>query len=111
MAGTLEFELGESNAASGTLRGYGDLVVLSLPSVAVARKLGRAVSMASRGPGSGLARAFRRADLSVDVRVRGVSVARVGPDASGGPLSRLASDRLGVDASLSLGGLFRSFLR
>lgn len=109
MTGAVELELDEE-AASGTLRGYGHLVVLSLPSVAAVRAFGRAVSMASRGP-TRLPRAFRRADLTVDVRVRGVSVARVGPGAADGPLSRLASDRLGVDTSLSLGGLFRSFLR
>lgn len=107
MTGTLAVDV---EGERGAVRGYGALVVLDLPSVAAARAFARSVQMAARGPGEQLARTLRRADLTVDVRVRGVSVARVG-GSTGGPLARALSSRLGVESSLSLGGLIRSLLR
>ena len=107
MTGTLDVEGADG---TGTVRGYGDLVVLSLPTLAAARSLASGVAMATHGPGERFADALRRSDLTVDVRVRGVSVARVG-ETEGGPLARALSQRLGVDAEPSLGGLFRSLFR
>jgi hypothetical protein len=101
----------EVDDGSGSVRGYGDLVVVSLPSVGAARRLARAVAAAEAAEGARIPEAFERADLSVDVRVRGVSVARVGPAARAGALGRRLSERLGVAASVSLGGVLRSLFR
>jgi hypothetical protein len=96
---------------AGRLHGYGDLLVVSLPSMASARRLLRSLAAVEDSVGERLPRAFARADVSVDVRVRGVSVLRFGPAADEGVLDRRLSERLGVRASLSLGGVLRSLLR
>jgi hypothetical protein len=107
VTGTLDVEGADG---TGTVRGYGDLVVVSLPTLAAARSLAGGVAMATHGPGERLTDALSRSDLTVDVRVRGVSVARVG-ESAGGPLARALSERLGVDAAPSVGGLVRSLFR
>jgi hypothetical protein len=83
--------------ATGTVRGYGDLVVVDLPTLAAARTVGRTVAP--------LSAAAVDAGVTVDLRVRGRSVARAGPDVDPGPLSRA----LGLaPARVSVGGLLLS---
>jgi hypothetical protein len=96
---------------SGRLRGYDDLVVVTLPSVTAGRRLAEALSTTADTVGERLPRAFERADVTVDVRVRGASVVRLGPEADTGILDRRLSELLGVPASLSLGGVVRSLFR
>jgi hypothetical protein len=82
-----------------TIRGYGALVVVSAPSLAAVRTLVRtgAPPLDRR-----LLDRLRDADVTLDVRVRGRSVARIGSDVDAGPLSRA----VGVaPARISLGGL------
>lgn len=82
-----------------SVRGYGDLVVVSAPTVAAAQALSK--------PGGVLLDRLVAADVTVDLRVRGRSVARAGPDREPGRLSRA----LGVaPARVSPGGLFLSAL-
>lgn len=85
--------------ATVSVRGYGDLVVVSAPTFAAARAL-------SAAPG-GIVDRLTAADVTVDIRVRGRSVARAGPDDDPGPLSRV----LGVaPARVSPGGLLLAAL-
>ncbi|WP_251343253.1 hypothetical protein [Haloplanus halophilus] len=85
--------------ATVSIRGYGDLVVVRAPSLAAARAL-------SSG-GRTVLDHLRDADVTLDLRVRGHSVARAGPAHEPGRLSRA----LGVDpARISLGGLLCSLL-
>jgi hypothetical protein len=85
--------------ATVSVRGYGDLVVVSAPSVAAARALS--------GAGGALLARLIAAGVTVDVRVRGHSVARAAPDRDPGPLSRA----LGVaPARVSPGGLLLAAL-
>ncbi|AZH25881.1 hypothetical protein [Haloplanus aerogenes] len=91
--------------ATVSIRGYGDLVVVAAPSLAVLRTL------IDGGPPlpdrSHLVAGLRDADVTLDVRVRGRSVARAGPGYDPGPLSRA----LGVaPARISLGGLLLAAL-
>jgi hypothetical protein len=82
-----------------TIRGYGDLVVVGAPSLAAVRTLARtgAPPLDAR-----LLERLRDADVTLDVRVRGRSVARAGAGVDTGPLARV----LGVaPARVSLGGL------
>lgn len=82
-----------------TIRGYGDLVVVAAPSLSVVRTLARS------GPPPldfHLLHYLRDADVTLDVRVRGRSVARAGPDVDPGPLSRALD---AAPARVSLGGL------
>ena len=88
-----------------TIRGYGNLVVVAAPSLSVVRTLART--------GEPIVDDFhlldylRDADVTLDVRVRGRSVARAGPDIDTGRLSRI----LGAEpARLSLGGLLLAAL-
>jgi hypothetical protein len=82
-----------------SVRGYGDLVVVSAPTLSAARALAAA-------PGAVVDR-LSAADVTVDLRVRGWSVARAGPDHDPGPLSRT----LGVTpARVSPGGLLLAAL-
>jgi hypothetical protein len=95
----LRVEVGE---AAVSVRGYGDLVVVAAPTLSAARALG-----ATGGAGGPLLERLAAADVTVDLRVRGRSVARAGPDHEAGPLSRL----LGVaPARLSPGGLLLAAL-
>lgn len=81
--------------------GYGDLVVVDAPSFAAARALRRGVgTLAALAP-------TMTAGVTVDVRVRGVSVARIAPGSPG----RLAPLLGTAPARPSLGGLVRAFLR
>lgn len=86
------------------IRGYGDLVVIAAPSLAVVRRLaGERPPPVDRH----LLDYLGDADVTVDVRVRGRSVVRAGPGIDPGPLSRA----LGVaPARVSLGGLFLAAL-
>ncbi|MFB6304687.1 MAG: hypothetical protein ABEH47_05940 [Haloferacaceae archaeon] len=85
--------------------GYGDLVVVDAASFAALRALRRGSDALPTPLGPALA---ADADLTVDLRVRGVSVARVDPDVDPGPLARA----LGVaPVRPSLGGLVRAALR
>jgi len=85
--------------ATVSVRGYGDLVVVSAPSFAAVRALAAA-------PGV-LVDRLTTADVTVDLRVRGRSVARAGPGHEPGPLSRT----LGVaPARVSPGGLLLAAL-
>jgi hypothetical protein len=90
--------------------GYGDLVVVGVPSLRALRELGRGAGMLGglSLPAAAGADLVADADVTVDVRVRGVSVARVEPGRSAGPLAGL----LGVaPARPSLAGLLRALLR
>jgi hypothetical protein len=92
------------DGAAVSIRGYGDLVVVSAPSLAALRTLAR--TGASHLGTERLDR-LRDADVTLDVRVRGRSVARLGAGVDPGPLSRA----LGVDpARVSLGGLLLTAL-
>jgi len=90
--------------ATVSIRGYGDLVVVAAPSLAVVRRL---VRTGTPPLDSHLLDYLRDTDVTLDVRVRGRSVARAGPDIDSGPFSRA----LGADpARLSLGGLLLAAL-
>lgn len=83
--------------------GYGDLLVVDAPSFAAARALRRGADALPFSPDR-----VADAGLPIDVRVRGVSVARIGPDVDPGPIA----DLLGVaPARPSLGGVVRALLR
>ena len=83
-----------------SIRGYGDLVVVSAPSLSVLRTLLRGGPPVPARPH--LLAVLRDADVTLDVRVRGRSVARAGSGHDPGPLSRA----LGVaPARVSPGGL------
>lgn len=85
--------------------GYGDLVVVDAPSVRAALGLLRG---ADHLPTRAVERGLNRGGVTVDVRVRGNSVARAGPGVRPGVVSRA----LGVDpARVSLGGLVFAVLR
>jgi hypothetical protein len=93
----LTLDVGE---ATVTIRGYGDLIVVRAPSLAAARALAAA-------GGRPFLDHLRDVDVTLDLRVRGHSVARAGPDHDPGPLSRA----LGVaPARLSPGGILLSVL-
>lgn len=86
-------------SASVSIRGHGDLVVVAAPTLAVAWTLAETL-----GP---LLAHLSAADVTVDCRVRGHSVARAGPDADPG----LLASALGVrPARVSLGGLLLAAL-
>jgi hypothetical protein len=86
--------------------GYGDLLVVDAPSFSALRALRRGLdalpdplaSAVLGGPGL----------PPVDVRVRGVSVARIGPDTDPGPAAALLGT---APARPSLGGVVRALLR
>lgn len=85
-----------------TVRGFGDLVVVEAPSLSTLRRLAGAGPDLPPPQRDALSALVDRADVTLDVRVRGWSVARVGPAVAPGPLSRW----LGVaPARLSLGGV------
>lgn len=82
-----------------SIRGYGDLVVVDAPSLAAVRAL-------EAGTGAPLERLLT-ADVTLDVRVRGRSVARATPGGRAGPLGRA----LGVAPfSVAPGGLLLTAL-
>jgi hypothetical protein len=92
------------DGAAVSIQGYGDLVVVSAPSLSVLRTLART---GAPPLGVHLLDHLRDADVTLDVRVRGRSVARMGPGVDPGPLSRA----LGADpARVSLGGLLLAAL-
>lgn len=81
------------------VRGYGDLVVVDAPTLRTALSLLRS---AEALPGEFVERGLVRGDVALDVRVRGGSIARAGPDVRPGPVSRA----LGVDpARVNLGSV------
>jgi hypothetical protein len=88
-----------------SVRGYGDLVVVSAPSLSVLRTLYRGCPPVPDR--SHFFAVLRDADVTLDVRVRGRSVARAGPGHGPDPLSRA----LGVaPARVSPGGLLLAVL-
>ncbi len=90
--------------------GYGDLVVVEVPGLRALRELGRGADMLEglSLPAAAGADLAAGADVTVDVRVRGVSIARIEPGRSAGPVA----DLLGVaPARPSLVGLLRALLR
>jgi hypothetical protein len=88
-----------------SIRGYGDLVVVAAPSLSAVRRLAR--DGEAFLDDLHLLDHLRRADVTLDVRVRGRSVGRAGPDVDPGLLSRA----LGVDpVRVSLGGLLLAAL-
>jgi hypothetical protein len=89
----------EVDGATVSIRGYGDLVVVRAPSLAAARAL-------STGTGLLLDR-LHDADVTLDLRVRGHSVARAGPGHDPGLLSRAVG---AAPARLSPGGVVLSLL-
>lgn len=101
---TAELQL-EVDGHSVTVVGYGDLVVVEASSLAGARAL---LDGATTLPVAEVGPSLRHADVTVDVRVRGASVARLGPEADAGLLSR----SVGIpDAEVSLGGVVLAGLR
>jgi uncharacterized Zn-binding protein involved in type VI secretion len=101
---TAELEL-EVEGHPVTVVGYGDLVVAEASSLRGARAL---LGGATTLPVAEVGPSLRHADVTVDVRVRGVSVARLGPETDAGLVSRL----IGVpDATVSLGGVALAGLR
>ena len=92
------------DGAAVSIRGYGDLVVVSGPSLSVLRTLART---GAPPLDAHLLDHLQDADVTLDVRVRGRSVARIGPGIDPGPLSRA----LGASpARVSLGGLLLAAL-
>jgi len=92
------------DGAAVSIRGYGDLVVVSAPSVSVLRTLART---GAPPLDAHLLDHLQDADVALDVRVRGRSVVRIGPGIDPGPLSRA----LGASpARVSLGGLLLAAL-
>ena len=92
------------DGAAVSIRGYGDLVVVAAPSLSAVRTLARTAAPPLDGR---LLPHLEDADVRLDVRVRGRSVARVGSGIDAGPLSRA----LGVaPARASLGGLLLTTL-
>lgn len=87
-----------------TVRGYGDLVVVSAPALAVVRTLVRTTAPPLDDH---LLTLLCDAEVTLDVRVRGRSVARAGPGVDAGPLSRALG---AAPARVSLGGLLLSAL-
>lgn len=88
----------ETDDWTGTVRGHGDLVVVDVPSLSAARSLARTAAP--------MADPVADAGVTVDLRVRGVSVATVGPDVDPGLLSRV----LGLaPARVRPGGLLFAF--
>mgnify|MGYP000680410869 CR=1 FL=1 len=83
--------------------GYGDRVVLSFPTFAAARRAREALATLPV-PFESLD-AAAAAGVDVDVRVRGASVARLGPDVRAGLLSKLVG---AAPARVSLVGLLRA---
>lgn len=83
--------------------GYGDRVVLSFPTVAAARRARESID-ALPVPFDSLA-AAAEVGVDVDIRIRGASVARLGPDVRAGPLSKLVG---AAPARVSLVGLLRA---
>jgi hypothetical protein len=97
----------DTEGGPATVRGYGDLVVVDVPSLSVARALlDGTETLPTRGL-AGVEHGLRTADVAVDVRVRGRSVVRVGRDAAPGPLSRA----LGAPGRVSLAGIVLAALR
>jgi hypothetical protein len=90
--------------ATVRIRGYGDLIVVAAPSLSAVRTLARTDAPPLDGH---LLDALRDADVTLDVRVRGRSVARAGPNVEPGPLSRAVD---AAPARLSLGGLLLAAL-
>ncbi|MFB6108085.1 MAG: hypothetical protein ABEJ82_04480 [Haloplanus sp.] len=84
-----------------SVRGYGDLLVVDAPTLGAIRSLGGGTRA------SVVDAVCRRSDLTVDCRVRGRSVARVGAGVESGPLSRAVG---AAPARLSLGGLLLALL-
>lgn len=82
--------------------GYDDLVVVDAPSFAAARALRRDAARLRI-----VLAALPDPTVTVDLRVRGSSVARFGPDARQGPLPRL----VGAAGDLSLGGALLAALK
>lgn len=93
------------DGASVSVRGYGDLVVVAAPSLSVLRTLARESGrLDDRLP---LFEFLHDADVTLDVRVRGRSVARAGPGYDPGPLSRALGT---APARVSPGGLLLTVL-
>jgi hypothetical protein len=70
----------ETDDWAGRIEGHGDLIVVDVPSLSAAREIVRtAASFADQLAG---------ADVTVDLRVRGRSVATYGPAVETGPLAR-----------------------
>lgn|GEM_PF-2161841 len=87
------------------IRGYGDLVVVAAPSLSVVRRLARTSVPPLDAP---LLEFLRDADVTLDIRVGGRSVARAGADVDPGALSRALGT---APARVSLGGLLLAALR
>lgn len=68
-----------------SVTGYGDLVIVDAPSLRTALGLLRGVDHV---PTHLVERGLARGDVTVDVRVRGGSIARAGPGIRPGPVSR-----------------------
>lgn len=84
--------------------GYGDRVVVSFPTFAAARRAREGLETLPVPFDSFEAAA--EAGVDVDVRVRGASVARLGPGVRAGPISRLVG---AAPARVSLVGVLRAF--
>jgi len=97
----------DTDRGAATVRGYGDLVVVDLTSLSVARDLLEGTATLPTAGLAGVEEGLRTADVVVDVRVRGRSVARLGRDAAPGPLSRA----LGAPGRVSLAGVVLAALR
>lgn len=84
----------------------GDVVVLNAPSFRVARRLADGLDTLP-GAQARLVEGLIETDVTVEVRVRRATVARVGGGVESGRLARLA----GVDGRLDLGGVARAVWR
>ncbi|MFB6167439.1 MAG: hypothetical protein ABEJ43_01175 [Haloferacaceae archaeon] len=85
------------------VEGYGDRVIVSFPTFAAARRARETVDELPV-PFDSLD-AAAEAGIDVDVRIRGASVARLGPGVRAGPLSRLVG---AAPARVSVVGALRA---
>lgn len=89
-----------------SIDGYGDRVVVSFPTFAAARTARDGLTTLESLPlPFDSLDAAAEAGVDVDVRVRGASVARMGPGVEAGPLSRLVG---AAPARVSVVGVLRA---
>ena len=82
-----------------TLTGTGRQLVLDVPRVRALRALARSVPRGGVGPEVDLVGALRHHDVDVVLRLRGETIATLGPDADPGTVERLLSLR-GIDVDV-----------
>ena len=106
----------EIDGAETRIVGHGELIVVEAPSIRAAGAILRSARAVPTGadPLARLGDGLERADLRVDVRVRGTSVARAGAGIDPGLVSRALGSRgrrVGPPVRVSVGGVALAALR